>query len=86
MTTPSKSVTRNWHQQDMAALVEQISPLHPRCLEVIYGVTDVSHQKLTQITNKLFLFGGGTELLGQRLRRGVVIGGDKVDLLGELIS
>ena len=42
----------------MAALVEQISPLHPRRLEVI----------------------------GQRLRRGVVIGGDKVDLLGELMS
>jgi hypothetical protein len=57
----------------MAALVEQISPLHHRRLEVIYGVTDVSHQKLTQTTHKLFLVGGGTELLGQRLRRGVVI-------------
>ncbi len=42
----------------MATLVEQISPLHHRCLEVIYGVTDVGHQKLTQTTNKLFLFGG----------------------------
>jgi hypothetical protein len=57
----------------MAALVEQISPLHHRRLEVIYGVTDVSHQKLTQTTHNLFLFGEGTELLGQRLRRGVVI-------------
>ena len=72
----------------MAALVEQISPLHPRRLEVIYGVTDVSHQNLTQITNNLFHFGGGTELLGQRLRRGVVIrwGGDKVDLLGYIFE
>jgi hypothetical protein len=59
----------------MAALVEQISPLHHRRLEVIYGVTDVSHQKLTQTTHKLFLFGGGHGTAWAAFETG---GGDKV--------
>jgi hypothetical protein len=70
----------------MTALVEEIIPLHHRCLEVIYDVTDVSRQTLIQTTNKLFLFGGGTELLGQRLRRGVVIMWNNWWYIFELIS
>ena len=46
-----------WHQQDMAALVEQISTLHHRRLEVIDGVTDMSRQQFVQATDKLLLFG-----------------------------
>ena len=38
------------------ALVEQISTLHHRRIEVIDGVTDVSRQQFIQATDKLLLF------------------------------
>ena len=62
----------------MVALVEQISSLHHRRLEVIYGVTDVGvrSSKVIYIYIYIYIYIVKElleELLGQRLRRGVVI-------------
>ena len=66
----------------MAALVEQIRPLHHRCLEVIYGITDVGHQKLTKTTTTCSSSGGhGTAWAAFETG-----GGDKVDLLGYIFE
>jgi hypothetical protein len=59
LTTPTDNSGQHFLRVRLffVVLVEQISTMHHRRLEVIDGVTDMSRQQFVQATDKLLLFG-----------------------------